>query len=497
MEIINDTSFKNYRLQQLEKVEKYPYIFKTSISFPEYIKKYNNIDIGSRIRDVLVSIAGRVLEVRNSGKNLYFYTVESDNYILQFLVDKREYSSKDSSFEDIVKIIHRGDIIGANGFVGKSIRGELSMYPTELKLLAPCLHHLPKQHFGFRDIEMRVVNRHLDLIINADSRATYTIRSKVVRCIRNYLEDLDFLEVHTPVLSSNVGGASAKPFITYHNDLKKSMYLRIAPELYLKKLIVGGFNKIYELGPQFRNESIDTTHNPEFWSLEYYMTYSDYNDLIKMCEDMLCNIIIKIKGNLKFEYNNTTIDFTPPFKRIKIVDELESILNVKFPIDFSSSETFELLDKLCKDHNIECSEPRTNARLLDKLIGKFLESNCTNPTFLMDHPLVMSPLAKEHRDNKYLTERFELFVCGMELANAYTELNDPTIQYDRFMEQQKAKNSGDLEAQLLDASFVNALEFGMPPTAGFGMGIDRFIMLLTDRNSIRDVILFPAIINKN
>jgi lysyl-tRNA synthetase class 2 len=398
-------------------------------------------------------------------------------------------------------LIHRGDIVGVRGFAGKSLKGELSIYALELKLLTPCLRFLPKLAFGLTDPEIRARKRYFDLIANHDVREVFITKSKIFGQIRKYLDDRGFIEVHTPILSLNAGGASAKPFVTHHNDLDQSMFLRIAPELYLKQLVVGGLNRVYELGPQFRNESIDPSHNPEFSSLEFYMAYADYNDLFTMCEELFATIVSAIHGTLKVKYkplnrDEITIDFTPPYRRLDMIPELERRTGTAFPKDLSSDSTREFLDDLCTTLHVECGAPRTTARLIDKLVSHFIEPDCQNPTFIMNQPLVMSPLAKQHRDFPQLTERFELFIAGMELANAYTELNDPQIQRLRFEEQAKAKNLGDDEAQTIDEPFLDSLEYGLPPTGGFGLGIERLDMLMTNRNTIRDVITFPPVTDK-
>jgi lysyl-tRNA synthetase, class II len=389
--------------------------------------------------------------------------------------------------------IARGDYVGIYGFVGKTKMGELTIIAREMVVLTPCLRELSGTKFGLKDDEMRARKRYIDLIINRESRDPIIIRSKVLKYIRNYLDSLDFIEVQTPIISHQAGGASAKPFITHYNDLKTDMVMRVAPELYLKQLVVGGLDRVYEIGQQFRNESIDTSHNPEFVSLEFYMAYADYNDLMDICEDMLSKLVLQINGSYLVKYDDKVIDFKPPYKRLDIVKEIEKGTNTKLPDDLGSEEANKILLELCDKFNVECRSPKTNARLLDKLAGKFVENQFINPTFLINHPLVMSPLAKWHRDNPFLTERFELFVNGFELANAYTELNDPTIQRKTFEDQMKAKASGDDEAQPIDENYIEALEYGLPPTGGFGMGIERLIMVLSNRQRIKDVICFPML----
>jgi len=489
--------YEKNRLEEFSKLTNfnpYPYDFQTTISFENYIKKYNHIENGSRHRDLIECVAGRVLDKRNNGKKLFFYSVTTNGFNLQYLADINEYNDKEK-FAEINKLIHRGDIVGVRGFVGKSIRGELSIYPLELVLLTPCYKYIPKQYFGLVDPDTRIKKRYLDMIVNPDVVNTFKTRTKIIKSIREYLDNKDFLEVETPIISLKCGGAVAKPFVTYHNDLKKDMFMRIAPELHLKQLVVGGLERVYEIGKQFRNEALNWSHVTEFTSLEFYMAYANYNVMMQMCEEMLSSIVKQIHGDYHITYHmndiDHIIDFTPPFRKIDIMTELITCTAVTFPTDFTTDDSRQFLDDLCVKNNVECGNPRTTCRLLDKLIGHYIEPQCKNPTFLMNHPLIMSPLAKPHRTHSHLAERFELFAVGIEYCNAYTELNNHLHQERNFRIQQKDKDNGDEEIPLPDEDFVTALKYGLPPTGGFGLGIDRFVMLMTNKSNIRDVIPFP------
>lgn len=474
----------------------YPHKFHTSITVPDFVKKFLHLEKGQKT-DEKVSVAGRIIKIRGHGK-LMFFDILGEGVILQVLANFADYT-KDFA---LLSELHRGDIIGVTGYPMRSSPknnpGELSIVPSEIEVLSHCLHMLPS-HSGLKDMETRYRQRYLDLMVNLGTRKVFETRSAVVKYLRSYLDSKGFLEVETPMMNLIPGGAAAKPFETYHEDLDLKLFMRIAPELYLKQLVVGGIEKVYEIGKQFRNEGIDLTHNPEFTTLEFYWAYADYHDLLKTTEELISSLVLHLNKSYILKYHpngpndsEITIDFTPPFKRLSFIKTIEKALGHALPLDLTTENARKILDDLCKLHKVEVNPPRTTVRLLDKLAGKFIETSCKDPTFVIDHPQIMSPLAKSHRTQFGLSERFELFVNYFEICNAYTELNDPVIQRELFDVQMNERKMGDFEALVIDEGFCKALEYGLPPTAGWGLGVDRLVMLLTDKNNIKEVLLFPA-----
>ncbi len=433
-----------------------------------------------------VSLAGRLMSLRIHGK-ISFAHIKDQTGKIQIYVARDDVGA--DFYREVFKKLDVGDIIGVKGIPFRTRTKELTIHCKEVRLLSKVLRPLPEKWHGLKDIETRYRQRYLDLIMNEESRRKFEIRSETVRMIRDYLTSLGFLEVETPIMQPIPGGAAAKPFVTHHNALDIDLYLRIAPELYLKRLVVGGFDRVFELGRCFRNEGISSQHNPEFTMVEFYMAYADYKDLMELTEDMISKIVNKIHGKTKIVYQGKEIDFTPPWKRITFHEALVEIGG----IPEKALEDEELARSIARDLEIEEEKIKSFGKLLGELFEKTVEEKLIQPTFVYDYPKDISPLAKSKEDNPDIVERFELIIAGREIANAYTELNDPIDQKERFLQQLKERELGDEEAHRMDEDYIVALEYGLPPTAGEGIGIDRLVMILTDAPSIRDVILFPVL----
>ena len=442
-----------------------------------------------------VSIAGRVMSRRIMGKASFMELQDASGRIQVYVTrdDLCPGEDKDLYNKLFKKLLDIGDIVGVKGFVFRTQTGEISVHAEELTLLSKALRPLPivkakdDQVFdGFTDPELRYRRRYVDLIVNDEVKGIFIKRTKIFQSMRNFFNSRGYLEVDTPVLQSIPGGAAARPFVTHHNALDIPLYLRIANELYLKRLIVGGFEGVYEFSRNFRNEGMDRTHNPEFTCMEIYVAYKDYRWMMQMTEQMIEHICQEVLGSTAIQVGEHTIEFKPPYRRLTMIDAIQEYGGV----NIDGMDEAELR-KVCQDKGVEIDDTMGVGKLIDELFGAVAEPHLVQPTFIIDYPKAMSPLTKEHRDRSDLTERFELFVNGKELANAYSELNDPIDQRHRFEDQLRLSERGDDEAMYIDHDFLRALEFGMPPTSGMGIGMDRLVMLLTGQESIQEVLLFP------
>lgn len=480
------------RYEELEEIKKmginpFAYSFEVDSKSDEIkagFEKYEGKD---------VCIAGRIMAIRRMGKASFAHILD-DKGKIQFYIRKDDVNEQ----YDMFKLLDIGDLVGVKGFVFKTKTGETSVHAKEIKLLAKTLRPIPiakevvdengnKIVFDqFADKELRYRQRYVDLFVNNEIRDVFIKRSKIITSIRSFLDGNGYLEVETPVLQPLYGGAAARPFITHHNTLDMELYMRIADELYLKRLIVGGFTGVYEISKDFRNEGMDKTHNPEFTMLELYVAYKDYEWMMTLVENMVETVCTKINGSTKVNIDGIDIDFKGPWKRVSMVDELKN----RTGLDILTCTKEDLL-KVIKNYDVKLTGKESKGKLIDELFEATVQGELIQPTFVIDYPIEISPLAKKHREKEGIVERFEGFVLGREICNAFSELNDPIDQRERFEAQAKAKAEGDDETQPIDEDFVRALEFGMPPTAGLGIGIDRLTMLLTNQSTIRDVILFP------
>lgn len=475
-------TIRKEKLEELRKQDKDPF----------KITKYNRTHNSEQIRENFeelegknVTIAGRMVAKRIMGKASFCHIQDMQGKIQSYvsLNDLGEESYR------LFKTYDIGDIVGITGFVFKTKTGEISVHAKEMVLLTKSLRPLPEKFHGLKDTELRYRQRYLDLIVTPEVKETFIKRSKIIKELRRILEEEGYLEVETPMLTTVATGDAARPFITHHNTLNLDMYLRIAPELNLKRLIVGGFDKVYEIGKNFRNEGMDIKHNPEFTNIEFYAAYEDYNDMMNMAEKIISTIAQNVLGTTKITYQGVDIDLTPGWKRISMIDSIKEVTG----IDFNEIKTDEEALSLAKEREIELEETKqTRGHVINAFFEEYVEDTLIQPTFVIDYPVEVSPLTKRKPSDPSLVERFELFIGGREYGNAYSELNDPLDQYERFMKQVEAKQKGDEEAGGMDEDFVTALEIGLPPTGGMGIGLDRLIMLLTDSASIRDILFFPT-----
>ena len=460
---------------------------------PYEITKFNRTNTAGEIKANYekfeqkdVTVAGRIIAKRIMGKASFCTIQDSDEKIQSYVSinDLGEESYKEFKTYDI------GDIIGITGFVFKTRTGEISVHAKEVTLLSKSLRPLPEKFHGLKDPDLRYRQRYTDLIVNPEVKETFILRSKIIRTIRSILDEKGFLEVETPILNTISGGATARPFITHHNALNINMYLRIALELNLKRLIVGGYDKVYELGRVFRNEGMDIRHNPEFTMLELYAAYQDYHDMMDVTEEIFSRTAQEVLVTTKINYQGQDIDLVPVWKRITMIDSIKEVTG----IDFNEINSNEEAVKLAKEKGLEIPDKTKETRgdVINLFFDEYVEKTLIQPTFVYDYPIEISPLAKKKKEDPRLTERFEAFIGGREYGNAFSELNDPIDQYERFKKQVEAREAGDDEAGMMDEDYIQALEIGLPPTGGLGIGIDRLVMLLTDCASIRDALLFPT-----
>jgi len=450
----------------------------------QLLKAYADVDKPTlEEMNVEVSLAGRIMQKRGMGKAIFAHiqdlTGRIQIYVRKDTVDEHKFAA----FE----LLDIGDIVGVKGTVFKTNTGEVSVKVKELEVLTKSLLPLPDKHHGLKDVELRYRQRYVDLIVNPDVQQTFIARSKIIQAMRRYLDSQGYLEVETPTLHSIAGGAAARPFITHHNALDMQLYMRIAIELHLKRLIVGGLEKVYEIGRVYRNEGMSTRHNPEFTMIELYEAYADYKDIMDLTENLIAHIAKEVLGTTKIMYQGTEIDLTPNWRRVSMVDLVKEVKGVDFSVQMTDEEAHEL----AKQHNVKVEPHMTFGHIVNAFFEEFCEHTLIQPTFVTGHPVAISPLAKKNAEDPRFTDRFELFIVAREHANAFTELNDPIDQRERFEAQLTEKEQGNDEAHEMDDDFIRALEYGMPPTGGLGIGVDRLVMLLTDSPSIRDVLLFP------
>jgi lysyl-tRNA synthetase, class II len=468
-------------------IEPYPYGYHRTHTAKQAVEVVEANKETLQTQEFKVNVAGRIMSKRGMGKTAFMDLRDGSGKIQLFF----RINNLNEKYEQI-KDIDIGDIVGAQGKLFVTRTGEPTIEVQDFTLLAKAIQPLPEKWHGLVDVEKRYRQRYIDLISNPDVKKIFEIRSKTISAVRDFLNKRGFMEVETPVLQPEAGGASAKPFITHYNALDRDFYLRIALELHLKRLIIGGFDKVYEMGHVFRNEGIDFKHNPEYTLLETYEAYADYQDVMKMVENMISSVCQQVLGTMKVEYNGQTIDFTPPWKRL----EMHQAVIQYADLDYDQYPDTESLKAEMTRRGMQFDPNKERGKLIDELVSTYVDPNLIQPTFLYDYPIELSPLAKKKPGSDRVVERFEPYAGGMEIGNAFTELNDPIDQRQRFMKQMEERARGDEEAPKIDEDFVLAMEHGMPPTGGLGIGIDRVIMLFTNQTSIREVILFPALKEK-
>jgi lysyl-tRNA synthetase class 2 len=482
------------KVAQLKELGMIPYAYRWEISHraADLQEKYADLPDGEEV-DIEVSIAGRILARRVFGK-LAFFTLQDETGTIQLYLDKKKIAASmtedEAAFNHLKQLTDVGDFLGVKGSIRRTEKGELSVNVSQYAILTKSLLPLPDKWHGLTDIEKRYRQRYVDLIVNPEVRDTFRKRALITAAIRRYLDQQGFIEIETPVLQSEAGGAEARPFITYHNTLEMELYLRIATELHLKRLIVGGFEKVFELGRIFRNEGVSTRHNPEFTTIEIYQAYVDYNDMMTLTENLITYAAQQVIGTLEISYQGQAVNLSPPWRRVTMH---EAVLE-QTGLDFNQFKTLEEAKAAAKAAGlVDIENCGSIGKLLNEAFEQKVEPTLIQPTFILDYPVEISPLAKPHRSKPGLVERFELFIVGRETANSFSELTDPIDQRERLEAQAARKAAGDLEANSVDEDFLTALEYGMPPTGGMGMGIDRLVMLLCDCASIRDAIAFPLL----
>lgn len=478
------------RLDKMHKIEEHGWLpfghkFEWSHHASDIAEQFEELSTN----ETIVRLSGRVMAIRGHGKTCFMDVMDKSGRI-------QVYVRKDAIGEEnyaLIKLMDIGDIVGVCGTVFRTHMGELSIKAVSLEMLSKSLRPLPEKWHGLKDIEMRYRQRYVDLIVNPEVRDTFVKRSQIIKSVREILDGRDFLEVETPIMHTIAGGAAARPFITYHNALDMQLYMRIAPELYLKRLIVGGMDRVYELGRVFRNEGIDIKHNPEFTIVEIYQAFADYKDMMELTETIVSQTAQKVLGTMKITYEGQEIDLTPPWNRMTMIEAVAKYTGQ----DFTGITDIEEARKMAAAINVPIEKTYGIGKIINACFEEHVEEKLIQPTFITGHPKEISPLAKSSVENPEITDRFEGFIYAREICNGFTELNDPIDQRERFMKQVEERNAGDDEAHMMDEDFVNALEYGLPPTGGLGIGIDRLVMFLTDSSSIRDVLFFPHMRHKN